>query len=138
MACFVVPGAEAIVVTAAALLLKKYERTHTRVSLTADNARTDAPAKRGFSRKLFWLADLLWGGVLLLAFEHLWHGEIAPFFPFLTAAAEGPAAVSEMLGEMASVGVTMAVLVTAVWVVMAAVSAAIEKRPAPQEAEVRV
>ena len=73
--------------------------------------------------------------MLLLAFEHLWHGEVVPFFPFLTAATEGAEAVSEMLGEMASIGVLMAVLVTAVWGVMVAVSAVIERRPAEKKAE---
>ncbi len=135
MACFLVPGTEAIVVTAAAVLLKKYEQNKTQVKLTANQTQTETSAKPGFARKLFWLADLLWGGVILLAFEHLWHGEVVPFFPFLTAAAEGPEAVSEMLGEMASVGVVMAVLVTVVWAAMVAVVAAIEKRPTPQKAE---
>lgn len=136
MACFLVPGAEAVIVTAAAFLLKKYEQNKAQVKLGADSAAAETEAKPGFARKLFWLAELLWGGVLLLAFEHLWHGEVVPFFPFLTAATEGAAAVTEMLGEMASVGVLMAVLVTAVWGAMVAVSAAIEKRPAAEAAEV--
>ena len=135
MACFLVPGTEAIVVTAAAVLLKKYEQKKTQVSIGVSGAPVEKTAKTGFARKLFWLADLLWGGVVLLAFEHLWHGEVVPFFPFLTAATEGPEAVSEMLGEMASVGVLMAVLVTAIWAVMVIVSAAIEKRPVPQNTE---
>ena len=135
MACFLVPGTEAIIVTTAAVLLKKYEQNKTQVKVTAGSAPAQAPAKSGFARKLFWLADLLWGGVILLAFEHLWHGEVVPFFPFLTAASEGPAAVTEMLGEMATVGVTMAVLVTLVWGAMVAVSAAIEKRAAAPKAE---
>ena len=84
--------------------------------------------KTPFSKKLGWLNKLLWGGSALLAFEHLWHGEIAPFFPFLTAASEGPEAVSEMLGEMGTVGVSMAALITAVWVVMLIVSKAMEKK----------
>ena len=138
MACFIVPGTEAIVVTAAAFLLKKYEREKAQVKIAANENQKQAPVKTGFARKLFWLADLLWGGVILLAFEHLWHGEVVPFFPFLTAATQGSSAVSEMLGEMASVGVLMAVLVTLVWVAMVAVSAAIEKRPAVQKAEVGV
>ena len=137
MACFLVPGAEAIVVTAAAFLIKKHEQNKTQVQLHTNGSvpveeKTEKP---GFARKLFWLADLLWGGVILLAFEHLWHGEVVPFFPFLTAATEGPQAVSEMLGEMASVGVTMALLVTVVWAAMVAVSAVIEKRPANRKAE---
>lgn len=135
MACFVVPGTEAIVVTAAALLLRRYEQKKTEVKIGAGSAPAEPQKKTGFARKLFWLADLLWGGVILLAFEHLWHGEVVPFFPFLTAASEGPQAVAEMLGEMASVGVTMAVLVTAVWVGMVLISAAIEKRPEAKKAE---
>ena len=131
MACFIVPGTEAIVVTAAALLLKKHEQVKYESTIKLNNtAATVEKAPAGFLRKLFWLAGLLWGGVLLLAFEHLWHGEIQPMFPFLTAATEGPAAVSVMLHEMATVGVTMAVLVTVVWAAMVAVSAIIEKRAA--------
>ncbi|MBQ7638589.1 MAG: hypothetical protein IJS90_06795 [Clostridia bacterium] len=138
MACFLVPGTEAIVVTAAAFLLKKYEQNKAQIKVREGGDAEKASAKRGFSGKLFWLADLLWGGVVLLAFEHLWHGEVVPFFPFLTAASEGPEAVSEMLGEMASVGVTMAVIVTAVWAAMVAISYAIEKRPERVEAEASV
>lgn len=137
MACFLVPGAEAIVVTAAAFLIKKHEQNKAQVQLhtTGSAPVEEKTEKPGFAKKLFWLADLLWGGVILLAFEHLWHGEVVPFFPFLTAATEGPQAVSEMLGEMASVGVVMAVLVTVVWAAMVAVSAVIEKRPVNRKAE---
>lgn len=45
----------------------------------------------------------------------------------MTAAGD-PADAAEMLHEMATVGVTMAVLVTAVWLGMLGVSALIEKR----------
>jgi hypothetical protein len=138
MACFLVPGTEAIVVTTAAVLLKKYEQNKRQVKLNAGTLPAEESVRSGFARKLFWLADLLWGGVILLAFEHLWHGEVVPFFPFLTAATQGSEAISEMLGEMASVGVLMAVFVTVIWALMVAVSAAIEKRPALQKSEVGV
>ncbi len=88
-----------------------------------------------FSRKLKWLRNMLWGGAILLMFEHVWHGEVVPWFPFLTAAAD-PADAAEMLREMATVGVTMAVLVTLVWLGMVGVTALIEKRakkPLPSE-----
>ena len=62
-----------------------------------------------------------------MAFEHVWHGEVVPWFPFLTAASN-PADAAEMLHEMSTVGVTMAVLVTAVWAGMLVVSSVIEKR----------
>lgn len=61
-----------------------------------------------------------------IAFEHLWHGEVVPFFPFLTAVENGETA--DMLAEMGSAGVMMAVLVTAVWCGMLAVSSFMEKR----------
>lgn len=50
-----------------------------------------------------------------------------PWFPFLTAAGD-PAETSIMLNEMATVGGTMAVFITSVWVVMLLVSSALEKR----------
>ena len=70
---------------------------------------------------------MLWGGSALLAFEHVWHGEIVPWFPFLTAASD-PAEASVMISEMATVGVSMAALVTAVWGVMLLVTNAMEKK----------
>ena len=137
MACFIVPATEAVIVTAAALIVKHTgtKRAQTGVNNGISNASHE---KQGFARRLVWLAGMLWGGVALLAFEHLWHGEITPFFPFLTAATEGAAAVSEMLREMATVGVGMAILVTVVWAVMVAVSYAIEKRPAPHNAAEKI
>ena len=68
---------------------------------------------------------MLWGGSALLAFEHVWHGEVVPFFPFLTAVENGEAA--EMLHEMATAGVSMALLVTAVWGIMVGVVSIFEK-----------
>ena len=106
MACFLVPATEAIVTTVLEKVLKQ-----------KNNA---------FSVKLGWLNKMLWGGSALLAFEHVWHGEVVPFFPFLTAVKDGNTA--EMLHEMGTAGVSMAVLVTAVWGVMVAVSSFIEKR----------
>ena len=92
------------------------------------NMTMDKQIKIPFSHKLKWLNNMLWGGSALLAFEHVWHGEIVPWFPFLTAA-ENPIARSEMLQEMSTVGVAMAILVSAVWVGVATISNVIEKRP---------
>ena len=114
MACFLVSAAEALVVTVAAKTIEKKEK---------DTERITVP----FSGKLKWLRNMLWGGSALLAFEHVWHGEVVPWFPFLTAASD-PADAAEMLHEMATVGVAMAVLVTAVWLGMLGFSAFIEKR----------
>ena len=68
---------------------------------------------------------MLWGGAALLAFEHVWHGEVVPWFPFLTAMGDSGDA-AEMFHEMATSGVGMAVLVTLVWIVMVLVSNAME------------
>lgn len=125
MACFLVPMAEAIVLTVTQKVLEKKEGTKAVRVTSEDGCKME---KMPFSKKLGWLNKLLWGGSALLAFEHLWHGEVVPFFPFLTAAKEGPEAVSEMLGEMGTVGVSMAALITAVWVVMLIVSKAMEKK----------
>jgi hypothetical protein len=80
-----------------------------------------SPAGLTWGRKLGWLNRLLWGGVLLLAFEHWWHGEIVPWPPFLTAMAN-PADVGPMFYEMATIGTGMAVLVTVVWLVMVVIA----------------
>lgn len=122
MACFIVPVAEAIATTTLQLALR---------SPTPAGEHPQTPT---FAEKLGWLNKMLWGGSALLAFEHIWHGEVTPWFPFLTAAAD-PADTQEMLHEMATNGVLMAVLVTAVWGAMLLVSKLLERRsgaaPAP-------
>lgn len=125
MACFLVPVAEAVITTVIAKAVKAKEKDEMVKISNADGSVTEA-TKIKFSTKLGWLNKLLWGGSALLAFEHLWHGEIVPFFPFLTAVESGETA--EMLAEMGSAGVTMAVLVTVFWCGMLAVSSVIEKR----------
>ena len=126
MACFIVPTVEAIVVSVAKKVIEKKEKQPEEVSVVLDGTPETA-YKVPFSRKLKWLTNLLWGGSALLAFEHVWHGEVVPWFPFLTAAAD-PADAAEMLHEMATVGVSMAALVTLVWLAMLGVSSIIEKR----------
>lgn len=115
MACFIVPATEAIMTTIAAKHLKSQEAQHEH-----DSGRILS------SEKLDWLNKMLWGGSGLLAFEHVWHGEVTPFFPFLTAASNA-ADTAEMLREMATSGIGMAVLVTVVWAGMAAVTHHMEK-----------
>ena len=126
MACFIVPAAEAVVTTIAAKVIEKKENRADAEKTVQETALAAVPKER-CSSKLKRLNYLLWGGSGLLAFEHLWHGEIQPFFPFLTAAAN-PADTAEMLHEMATVGVTMAVVVTAVWGVMTLVSGRIRRK----------
>ena len=134
MACFLIPAAEAIVTTAVSAILKRKEKEPAAVEVKLDGEHTEKAVKLPFSAKLKWLNRLLWGGSALLAFEHVWHGEVVPWFPFLTAAADlGDAA--EMLHEMSTAGVAMAALVTGVWLVMVGVSALIDKRALKQAEE---
>ena len=110
MACFTAPLAQALVVTAAASAAKG------KVS----------SSRNPFVRRIGWLQKMLFGGSALLAIEHVWHGEITWRYPFLTAVAEGDTA--GMLREIATLGVGMAVLITAAWAAMVAVSVALERR----------
>lgn len=133
MACFLVSAAEAALVTAASKAVEKKEHAQ-ETEEAAPGSTTEHTVHVPFSRKLKWLSNMLWGGSVLLLFEHMWHGEIVPWFPFLTAAVD-PADTAEMLKEMATVGVAMAALVTTVWLGMVAVTALIEKRTAGDEPE---
>ena len=111
MACFLVPTAEAIVATA----IKKG------VSATEEAAEPTTDGKFSWKTKLGWLTNMLWGGAILLCLEHIWHGEVVLYPPFLTAMSD-PADTAEMLAEMSTTGVGMAVLVSLVWVVMVLVA----------------
>lgn len=115
MACFLVPAAEALVVSTAAHIIRHQEnKADTLKAYANSNGEVEAEPKIQLSQKLTWLARMLGGGSLLLAFEHLWHGEIVPWFPFLTAA-ESPVEKAAMFQELFSVGSAMAALVTLVW-----------------------
>ena len=128
MACFLVPAAEAVVVTVATQILIAHEaKMLPKFKREEGTSSSSVNEKVPFSKKLRWLSNLLWGGAFLLAFEHVWHGEVVPWFPFLTAASN-PADASVMLHEMSTVGVSMAVLVTVVWVGMVLVSSAMAKK----------
>jgi hypothetical protein len=114
MACFLVTTTEAVVTT----LIKKG---------TDNNTEVKASEKHPFLKRLGRLNNMLWGGSALLALEHVWHGEVTPWFPFLTAAAD-PGETMQMLREMATSGVAMAALVTAVWAGTVFVEKAIVKK----------
>ncbi len=122
MACFLVTAAEAAVVKAVEKVEEKKEQS------VKDSGEMTVKSTIPWSRKLRWLSWMLWGGVVLLAFEHIWHGEVVPWFPFLTAMAS-QSDTAEMLHEMATVGVSMAVLITLVWVGMCIVADVIVRRP---------
>lgn len=129
MACFLVSTAEAIVVTVAAKIVKNNEMKTESLKLEKNAAiETGHEKKLPWSKKLMILAQLLWGGAFLLCFEHIWHGEVVPWFPFLTAMND-PGDTAEMLAEMGSIGVTMAIIVTVTWAIMMFAADRIMKRP---------
>ena len=93
---------------------------------------SDKPETISWATKLGWLEKLSFGGCALLAFEHIWHGEIIFQFPFLTGVRDGNTA--EVLREIATVGGAMTALIFAIWIGMLVVSAAIVRRT-PASAE---
>ena len=92
MACFLVPSALAIIVSIIRRALGK----------AAERVR------------LGLLETLLWGGAGILALEHVWHGEVVPWPPFLTAM-QSPEDWAQALHEMTTNGVAMAVATVALW-----------------------
>ena len=113
MACFVVSAVAAIGVGAAKYIVKHHEKKN--------ELKVEEPKEYKFgsevkwSKKLTYLELMLWSGSFVLAGEHLLHGEVSPYPPFLTAAGEGPEAVTEMLTEMGTVGVAMLASLCFVW-----------------------
>ncbi len=119
MACFTVPLAEAVIVTVSKkILLRKSAK---------DVVSESKLAKiESVKEKLGILEKMLYGGSFLLAAEHFYHGEISFIPPFLSAM-KNPADIPVMLHEMATVGVAMAVLVTAVWGIGCGISSLVKK-----------
>jgi len=113
MACFLVPLGEVIVTT----VVQKVVENNEKKSSVAKTSKTVGK----WSQRLGWLNTMLWGGVILLALEHMWHGEIVPWPPFLTAM-QNPADIAPMLHEVATIGTGMAVFVTVVWAIMVIVA----------------
>lgn len=127
MACFIVPAAEAVVVTALTKIAERKQKKSAEENEIVKETQTIT-----LTEKAKWLSNLLWGGSAMLAFEHLWHGEISPVFPFLTAVGD-PADTAAMLHEMSTVGVGMAVVVTAAWGLMVLTTSRIGKKKESQK-----
>jgi len=125
----IIPGTEAIITTILAKAVASREEKERKMEAFQgkDGDTVSGITEIPFSRKLRWLSNLLWGGSALLAFEHVWHGEIVPWFPFLTAVGN-PADTAAMLHEMATSGIAMSALVTAVWAVMLVMVSVVERR----------
>ena len=122
MACFTAPLVESVIVSAVTKVEEKKEMQH-----AEDAKNRTGKVTIPLSRRLKWLSGMLYGGSALLAFEHVWHGEVTPWFPFLTAMGNAGDA-AEMFREIATVGVSMAALITAAWFGICAVATSIVNR----------
>jgi hypothetical protein len=71
--------------------------------------------------KIGWLNIMLWGGVAMLVIEHIAHGEVVFYPPFLTAM-QNPADIPVMLQEVATVGGTMTIAIVVVWIILVAIT----------------
>ena len=115
MACFTVPLATAVAASAVKAAIPASSR------------------KNPFVAKIDWLGKMMLGGSFLLAIEHVYHGEITYMPPFLTAVKNGE--TSEMLHEMATRGIAMAVLLGVAWIAMVAVSTWLERHHSSRSSE---
>lgn len=121
MACFLAPAAEAAVITIVKKTIEKKENGESKkVSGDMESHIVQDEWKTPLSKKLGWLMNLLWGGSFLLLIEHIWHGEVVPWPPFLSAMGS-PEDTAEMLHEIATVGVAMAGLITFIWLAVVVV-----------------
>ena len=112
MACFLVSATVGIGTAVARHIVKRHEN---KLEL---EGKAQLPEKFGsdvkWSKKLGYLELTLFSGSFVLALEHILHGEVVPFPPFLTAAAD-PSEAAEMLTEMGTVGVTMLAILLVAW-----------------------
>ena len=112
MACFLVSATVGIGAAVTRHIVKNHEN---KLEL---EGRTQLPEKFGsdvkWSQKLAYLELTLFSGSFVLAIEHILHGEVVPFPPFLTAA-NNPADTAEMLTEMGTVGVAMLAILLVAW-----------------------
>ena len=115
MACFTISAAAAIGVGVAKYIVKHHEKKLTLTNQEPKEYKFGSDVK--WSKKLSYLELTLWGGSILLAGEHILHGEVVPFPPFLTSVSEGPNAVNEMLVEMGTVGVGMLAVLVLAWAI---------------------
>lgn len=119
MACFLVPLAEAAAVTAVRALVSHKQNAETKSECLHKS-------EGSLREKLGWLAQMLFGGSALLMIEHIFHGEVVLYPPFLTAM-NSPDEMYAMLHEMSTVGVGMACLVTGVWGAAVIISSLMKK-----------
>ncbi|MDR1825841.1 MAG: hypothetical protein LBR27_11045 [Bifidobacteriaceae bacterium] len=111
MACF-------LATTAAAVAVGAVKSAHKPASDAAAAQPQATPHhKVPWRTRLTWLFNLFAGGSVLLALEHIWHGEVTFTAPFLTAM-NSPEETATMWREIGTVGVGMVLIILAAWGLM--------------------
>ena len=114
MACFLVSAIGAIGVGVAKHIVKHNEKKLELEHKEPKEYKFGSDVK--WSKKLSYLELTLWTGSFLLAGEHILHGEVVPYPPFLSAMSSAED-TAEMLQEMGTVGVSMFLLLIVAWAV---------------------
>ena len=114
MACFAVSALGAVGVAVARHIVKHNEK---KLEL---NGETKLPERFGsdikWSKKLAYLELTLGAGSLILMGEHIFHGEVVPYPPFLTAMASAEDTAA-MWQEIGTVGVSMFLVLVLAWAI---------------------
>lgn len=118
MACVVVSTAAAIIAGGAKYIVRHHEnktiKSNDYTKIESNTTKFGSHLK--LSKKLGILELALFVGSFILAIEHIIHGEIVPYFPFLTALGDTGSALT-MFKEMATVGVSMTLAIVFAWMV---------------------
>lgn len=114
MACFTVSAVGAIGVAVARHIVKHHEKKLELEHKEAPVEKFGSDTK--WSSKLGYLELMLFSGSFLLAGEHIIHGEVAPYPPFLTAMQSAEDTI-EMWQEIGTVGVGMFAILVVAWAV---------------------
>ena len=112
MACFTVSALGAVGVAVARHIVKHKENKLALEGKEQPIEKFGSDIK--WSKKLAYLELTLGAGSLILMGEHIFHGEIVPYPPFLTAMASAEDA-AEMWQEIGTVGVGMFVILVFAW-----------------------
>ena len=114
MACFTVSAVAGISVAVARHIVKRHEKKLELEGKTPEIEKFGSDIK--WSKKLGYLELTLFSGSFVLAIEHIIHGEVVPFPPFLTAMMSKADTV-EMLQEMGTIGVAMLGILVGAWAI---------------------
>ena len=114
MACFTVTAAAGIGVAVARHIVKHHEKKLASLGQEPKIERFGSDVK--WSKKLGALELTLFSGSFVLALEHIMHGEVVPYPPFLTAMRSAES-TAEMFEEIGTVGIGMLGALLVAWAI---------------------